>query len=393
MRNLVLVRSTQGCAQQPGVPHCVTVRCDSGSLLGASQFSITEFDPRTGKVLNEASLTTEGYLPEDGSGAVVGLQDLAELESACVATAAGDVILYNFSSRQFECVGSVDSGLTSMSWSPDEELVIFTTGQDTFIMMTKDFEPIIEVGIHQEDFGEGTFITVGWGKKETQFHGSEGKQAAQKKTELQPAPAWDDHRPRVSWRGDGQLFAVSAVCPQSGARRVRLWNREGVLQATSEAISGLEQPLCWRPSGNLIASTQRQRNKHCVVFLEKNGLQHGDFTLPTSTSHTKVKELWWNSDSTVLALWFLTLLPVPAVQLWTTGNYHWYLKQSLAFGDDPHRAPVCLCWDPVHPLQLHVVLRDWTTLMYEWGWATERSRGLDGADDASVAVIDGSELL
>ncbi|XP_033841778.1 elongator complex protein 1 [Periophthalmus magnuspinnatus] len=400
MRNLVLVRSTQGCAQQPGVPHCVTVRCDSGSLLGASQFSITEFDPRTGKVLNEASLTTEGYLPEDGSGTVVGLQDLAELESACVATAAGDVILYNFSSRQFECVGSVDSGLTSMSWSPDEELVIFTTGQDTFIMMTKDFEPIIEVGIHQEDFGEEKFITVGWGKKETQFHGSEGKQAAQKKTvELQPAPAWDDHRPRVSWRGDGQLFAVSAVCPQSGARRVRLWNREGVLQATSEAISGLEQPLCWRPSGNLIASTQRQRNKHCVVFLEKNGLQHGDFTLPSSTSHTKVKELWWNSDSTVLALWLedTTAAGEGALsthfQLWTTGNYHWYLKQSLAFGDDPHRAPVCLCWDPVHPLQLHVVLRDWTTLMYEWGWATERSRGLDGADDASVAVIDGSKIL
>lgn len=28
-----------------------------------------------------------------------------------------------------ECVGNVDSGLTSMSWSPDEELVILTTGQ------------------------------------------------------------------------------------------------------------------------------------------------------------------------------------------------------------------------------------------------------------------------
>ena len=30
---------------------------------------------------------------------------------------------------QLECVGSVDSGLTSMSWSPDEELVVLTTGQ------------------------------------------------------------------------------------------------------------------------------------------------------------------------------------------------------------------------------------------------------------------------
>lgn len=30
---------------------------------------------------------------------------------------------------QLECVGSVDSGLTAMSWSPDEELVLLTTGQ------------------------------------------------------------------------------------------------------------------------------------------------------------------------------------------------------------------------------------------------------------------------
>ena len=29
---------------------------------------------------------------------------------------------------QVECVGSVESGLTSMSWSPDEELVALTTG-------------------------------------------------------------------------------------------------------------------------------------------------------------------------------------------------------------------------------------------------------------------------
>lgn len=86
---------------------------------------------------------------------------------------------------QLECVGSVESGLTSMSWSPDEELVVLTTGlsrnripkcvfffvrclivginnnwpvlsgQETIIMMTKDFEPITEVGIHQDDFGEG----------------------------------------------------------------------------------------------------------------------------------------------------------------------------------------------------------------------------------------------
>lgn len=82
---------------------------------------------------------------------------------------------------------------------------------------------------------------------------------------------WDDRKPRITWRGDGQFFAVSAVCPLTGenllcylsllkvcdnhniaafcdlgARKVRVWNRECVLQATSEVVNGLEQPLSWK---------------------------------------------------------------------------------------------------------------------------------------------------
>ncbi|KAK2848777.1 hypothetical protein Q5P01_008611 [Channa striata] len=401
MRNLKLLKSLRSSELLgPGSPQYLSVRADTGTLLVLSQYSITEFDPRTGQVVSEASLTADGFLPEDGSGVVVGLQDLAELESACLATANGDVILFNLHTSQLESVGSVDSGLTSMSWSPDEELVILTTGQETIIMMTKDFEPIIEVGIHQDDFGEGKFITVGWGKKETQFHGSEGKQAAQRKIQgLQPAADWDDHRPRVTWRGDGQLFAVSAVCPHTGARKVRVWNREGVLQATSEPVNGLEQALCWKPSGSLIASTQRHPNKHSVVFMEKNGLLHGDFTLPFSKDQAKVKDLFWNSDSTVLAVWLEDVTPGEDgqvntyIQLWTVGNYHWYLKQSLDFGRDCQKAPVCVCWDSANPLRLHIMTRSWTSITYDWGWSTERSPGVDETDNANVAVIDGDKVL
>uniref|UniRef100_A0A8C7U9S9 Elongator complex protein 1 n=1 Tax=Oncorhynchus mykiss TaxID=8022 RepID=A0A8C7U9S9_ONCMY len=389
MRNLRLLKSLR-CSelQGPGTPQCFSVRTDTRTVLIASEYSITELDPRAGQVMNEVSLTAERYLPEDGSGTVVGIQDLPDQESVCVATATGDVILYNLSTNQLECVGSVNSGLTAMSWSPDQELVTLTTGQDTIIMMTKNFEPIIEVGIHQDDFGEGKFITVGWGKKETQFHGSEGKHAAQKKTiEVQPAMSWDDRRPRVTWRGDGQLFAVSSVCPQTGARKVRVWNRECVLQSTSETVNGLEQSLCWKPSGSLIAATQRHPNKHSVVFMEKNGLLHGDFTLPFGKEQVKVKALLWNSDSTVLAVWLEDMTQEEGVQLWTVGNYHWYLKQSLYFGSDPQRAPADVSWDPERPLGLHLVTRGWASLTYDWGWSTDRSHGEDGDLPISLKCI------
>lgn len=48
----------------------------------------------------EVSLTVDGFLPEDGSGCIVGVEDLPEQESVCVATAAGDILLCNLSTKQ-----------------------------------------------------------------------------------------------------------------------------------------------------------------------------------------------------------------------------------------------------------------------------------------------------
>lgn len=83
-----------------------------------------------------------------------------------------------------------------MSWSPDQDVVAMVTGSNCILMMTREFDPVLEVSIDSEEFGEGIHycivaacmyhclsslaqpITVGWGKKETQFHGSLGKQSA-----------------------------------------------------------------------------------------------------------------------------------------------------------------------------------------------------------------------
>ena len=47
------------------------------------------------QAVSSVSLVSDGYLPEDGSGCVIGMQHLPDLESVCVATAKGDVILWN----------------------------------------------------------------------------------------------------------------------------------------------------------------------------------------------------------------------------------------------------------------------------------------------------------
>ncbi|XP_071527963.1 putative elongator complex protein 1 [Panulirus ornatus] len=339
-----------------------------------------------GVVWTDHEIRTEGIIQAD----VITVND-----AICVVTREGDVISVNYNTQEVEVVGSVCAGVEAACWSPDQELLVLVTGEANIVIMTADFDPITELTLHQDDFGENKFINVGWGKKETQFHGTEGKHAAKVgKSAVKPVPSWDDCKPRISWRGDGQLFVVSYVAQATQSRCFRVINREGILQATSEDVDGLEQALSWKPSGSLIASSQRLPNKHEVVFFEKNGLKHGEFTLPFKPNEVLVKEVAWNQDSDVLLVWIKPLvnskegfIAEDIIQLWTTGNYHWYLKQELRF----LKGMNCVCWDEESPYTLHI-LTPTHLHCYSWVITTNVSRGFSLLDLAQVAVIDGTKL-
>jgi len=230
-------------------------------------------------------------------------------------------------------------------------------------------------------------VNAGWGKKETQFHGSEGKEARVVKIETAELTAADDQKVRLNWRGDGEMLVVSYVTPgENPVRRLRVFDRRGILFSTSELCPGLEQALSWKPSGNLIATTVRKQNKHFVAFFEKNGLQHGEFILRTEMD---VKELEWNCDSSVLLVWGHKDTD-NYLQFWTIGNYHWYLKQSLTL--DQVRNPR---WDMEDPNLFQFLTTDGEKEYISsltFSWATDTSLGRTGKDLSLVASIDGNCL-
>lgn len=115
-----------------------------------------------------------------------------------------------------------------------------------------------------------------------------GKGAAKAKPTVAGKTDTDDGLPRITWRGDGTLFAISYIDQDINARKIKVFNREGILQYTSELVDCLEGTLSWKPSGNLIASTRKLPNKHTVALFEKNGLLHREFTLPFSTKNVQV---------------------------------------------------------------------------------------------------------
>ncbi|CAB3244736.1 unnamed protein product [Arctia plantaginis] len=309
----------------------------------------------------------------------------------CVGLANGELISISDGGKTCDPTGTCDNGLLAMEWSPDQELLVLVTKDMNMILMNM-FDPINEVNLLKDDFGEKEFITVGWGKKETQFHGSAGKQA-RVKSEVTADETLLDERVIISWRGDGNLYAVGFTI--DGIRRFKVFDKEGHLQYTSEKQQGLEANLSWRPSGNLLATTQKLNNKYMVSFFEKNGLKHGEFDIPVNST-TSIEDIAWSYDSEILTLQCRdTETNTQTLLLYTTGNYHWYLKQTLEFKSDQKINKVM--WDNdfdiVNNKKLHVFLQNGKHLSYTWIWNVDHSRGNGDDDDAVVGVIDGKKVL
>ncbi|KAH8697212.1 putative killer toxin sensitivity protein [Talaromyces proteolyticus] len=284
---------------------------------------------------NIASWDAPCPLPDLSCDRVLSLQYFADNLTAILVLEGGDIVIVREDPQpgenKIEILGSVDVGITAAAWSPDEELLAITTRANTLLYMTREFENVAEISFNPEDLKLSRHVSVGWGKKETQFQGKRAKALRDptmpEKVDEGKLSVNDDSRTTISWRGDGAFVAVNST--EAGVRRViRVYSREGSLDSVSEPVDGLEGALSWKPSGNLIAGIQRLDDRVDVVFFERNGLRHGQFTLRLSEEERSTwasdLALDWNMDSTVLAVRFMD-----RIQLWTMGNYHYYLKQEI----------------------------------------------------------------
>lgn len=165
---------------------------------------------------------------------------------------------------------------------------------------------------------------------------------------------------------------------------VRIWNRDVELQYTSDVREGLESSLSWKPSGEVIAVSQQRFQKHEISLMEKNGLLLYSFKLPFAASSFVMKDISWSTDSSVLAVRGCLHREQEYLMLWSVSNHHWYLKQTFEWKEGQLSSFV---WDPVDPLVMHFLFANGSYWRCRWIWDVCRSR------DASVAVIDGNEVL
>ncbi|KAK3985573.1 putative Elongator complex protein 1 [Cladorrhinum sp. PSN332] len=316
--------------------------------------------------------------------------------TTCVVLAGGNIVTVIEDEEtgavpgeaHIEIVATLKPSIAAARWSPDEDLLVLATGDGKVFFISRDIDVIAEVGLSEEDLKLSKHVSVGWGKKETQFQGKGAKAKAlkdptipDKEVQGTPSPN-DDGRCTISWRGDGAYVAVNFL--QEGVRRaVRVYTREGELDSVTEPVDGLEGSLSWRPEGNLMAGIQRLPGRTDVVFFERNGLRHGQFTLRApedAPDATQDITLEWNSDSTVLAV-----ILKDRIQLWTTGNYHWYLKQEILVGQ--HQTPR-FSWHGEKALLFAAATAD-KVVVNEYVLTVARGPAKAPYDHGAVAVIDG----
>ncbi|KAL8995173.1 MAG: hypothetical protein Q9188_006876, partial [Gyalolechia gomerana] len=383
------------CVQQSTFDRAPGVKATTWDVSSNSIVCLRESDGflRLNRWIDDGLRQVASWDPPPTPFNILDLHFFGDTEIACIIFDNGDIVVVReapAAEEKIEIVGSIDVGISAASWSPDEEILVISTKRSTFIYLTRDFEELVSVEFTPRDLEVSEHVSVGWGKKETQF---KGKKARALRDPTVPETVDDGrlaesnefHDTTISWRGDGAYVAVNSIEDSTQRRVIRIYSREGILNSVSEPVNGLIGPLSWRPAGNLLAGIQLFEDKRQVVFFERNGLRHGQFPLRPldgveDGNEVFVRSLHWNVDSTVLAICY-----DDRVQLWTLGNYHWYLKQEIM---EPG-----LKWNPERPLTFALVSRFSNTLRrLQYQFEVSAGPISPPMDYGVVAVIDGKIL-
>ncbi|KAF8885990.1 IKI3 family-domain-containing protein [Infundibulicybe gibba] len=361
MRNLTLY-STQKIHFPNGHITCTTIDLETSVIYAASERQdMDDVDIEIWRIQEECGSSSQSIIAMSTTTSlqvpylsqVISLKMIPDSRKLVTVMRGGDIstISIDEDDATADVEGTVEPGILVASWSPDDALLVLK-----LILMTSTFDVLCEAPLDVSEFGEDAPINVGWGSKKTQFHGSLGKAAAQTSVDIIGSSPDDDNQPRLSWRGDGAYFVVSSQSTQSPQSPADV----SFACTTARARSSLPRKPCWARTsagvatfGNVITRhkglgskwRRRKDGRHDIVFFERNGLRHGGFDLRWGY---KVRELSWSSDSNALSVW-IEGDDEDIVQVWTTGNYHWYLKHEVLA---PESAPgrlgrfTSMAWHP-----------------------------------------------
>lgn len=415
-------------ATQQVIVACVTPGEDSGDMQSGDGSILWAID-----VMEACEGLKDGM--GDG-GPTQCILSLSPAEDAlCLGMSSGHIVTIELGSDaspvSVEEVGVIDGGIAAMEWSPDGEMVAMVGGYGQCMLMSSGWDVLMETHVFRTDCTDPQPTAA------PEADAAEVCSMDDPKAWFVMHGALSGEDASISWRGDCKYFTTVVRRSSDSPGRVRVWDVEGQeLHALGEQSPGTLPVLAWQPQGRVLCvanflgidqeeevqllrqmtheegdqgqapevrhvgawKRELKRRQEAAknlgsdawgpnrVFLyERNGLQHGEFIIPGSST-TVVERMEWSSDSHTLAIVLRHHEEEQmSVQVWCRSNWKWYNKFTRTFRDtqDVHimwqdtNNGTYLCMLTSHGLLSRVCLT--------WGY-TSSSYG-------TIAVVDGGSLM
>lgn len=323
-----------------------------------------------------------------------------------------DIMMIDRLTGDYKTIYSHKDPICALSVSPNQDLLAIGDNQHRITIIDTYGGVLAQTNALENDQSVHPRVGVGWGSKETQFFGLDGRRSKESQKDQillsddevnsnikietsEQFKLWKKSRERhltLDWRQDGIYLASLVWLPASDKHVIKIWDKTLTLQYLSEPLVDIQHSIInWTPNNYLVTCIQRHNHMNDISLFEKNGLIHKRVQMPKLLNRSHCCSLAWSADSTILAIVvnkydFSTdddLISQPVLLLYTYSNAHFYLKyaSNLERGADYN-----LKWDHVFQNKLHILASPGRYYMVQCDFTISSSRTV-------VASIDGNRVL
>lgn len=246
-------------------------------------------------------------------------------ENKLFFTTSNELVYYSLDSEELRHI-PLEQNIACTAWNSTQETLAVVFENSEVATYNIDYESGIARRLAKSELGAKVpqTVYVGWGSANTQFRGTEGKKKQDVPIDVKPVV---DKHPRISWRGNGEMFVVNYWT--NDTRTFKVFEDPCTPVFECEGVAGLQSAIAWRPEGNMIAVPVCANGCNSIVIFEKNGYKRFEF--PLVHTNDEVLDLKWSPEGEILAVFQQNKAEEHSLSLYTTSNYKWYLKQHLHF--------------------------------------------------------------
>lgn len=178
-----------------------------------------------------------------------------------------------------------------------------------------------------------TASSLGWGKKETQYHGPGQRDKAQQIQEIDDCLVNGDDETMVgiAWNTDERHAAITSIINSTRKVTIIDIDRGNILSQSERTIGLTGASLAWH--GHTVAAHQQimEKNQVCtqrIIFFERNGLIHGEPIELPPFPQPVISLFYWGSLLVVLqGDW--EQATSTRMLIFRKSNYKWYLGHVI----------------------------------------------------------------